>query len=461
MTLDALFQPESVAVIGASTHAGKIGRAIMRNFIEDGFHGRAYAVNPNAEEVMGRKSYDSVLDIDDDIDLAVVSIPPKFSNGAIQDCVEKDVDCVIVITSGYKEIGEDGKKRSEELAEILDGSDTRILGPNCIGIFDTHSGVDTLFVPTYKLERPEQGNIAIVTQSGALGATVLDMLAEMEVGISRFVSYGNQEDITEVELLDWLKEDDKTDAIAIYTEGLSDGREFLKKAREVTEEMPVIALKAGKFESGKSAVVSHTGSLAGSYEIYQGAFKQTGVLEAESLEELFDHSRALAYNEPMEGEKVAVITNGGGLGVLSADALEKRGLELAEFSKSTKKKLREIIPSYGNVENPLDLLGDANSRRYKEALDILKDEDNIDGFIIIPLLQLLPLESDVIDTIINFKESTDRPVVVSTAGGEYTKIHMKNLEEKEVAAYHEPEKAASSLESLYNYGKWKERSGKN
>ncbi|MFB6167172.1 MAG: acetate--CoA ligase family protein, partial [Candidatus Nanohaloarchaea archaeon] len=455
--LDSFFEPDKVAVIGASREGGKVGHSVLRNFVENRFEGEVYPVNPEADEILGLESYDSVKDVPGEVDLAVVTVPPSVSNDVIRECVEEEVDAVVVITSGYREIGGKGEERSEELKEILEGEDTRAVGPNCLGVWDAYSRVDTLFLPSYKMKRPPEGEIAIVTQSGAFGSAVLDLLADMEVGVSRFISYGNQVDVTEEELVNWLEEDEKTEAIAAYVEGASDGEKFLETLKSVTDDMPVVALKGGKYGSGKEAVSSHTGSLAGSYHVYQGAFRQSGVVEAGSVEELFDYSRALTYNEPLEGKNIAVVTNGGGFGVLTADALEREGLELAEFSSASRKQLRKVVPDYGNVENPLDLVGDADNKRYEKALNVIKNDENVDGVIIIPLLQPLPLESDVVDTIVNFREDYDKPVAVCMTGGEFTELHRNNLEKNEVAAYPDPDRAAKAMKALHSYGEWLDR----
>ncbi|MCJ7478699.1 MAG: CoA-binding protein [Candidatus Nanohaloarchaeota archaeon QJJ-7] len=455
MSLDSLFEPDNVAIIGASREGGKVGHSILRNFMEEDFGGEIYPVNPEADSILGLRSYESVLDIPGEVDLGVVTVPPTAANSVIEEAVEKGVNNLIVITSGYGEIGGEGVEREEELEDILEGSDTRLVGPNCLGVYDSFSGVDTLFLPSYKLKRPPEGDIAIVTQSGAFGSAVMDLLADMEVGISRFVSYGNQADVTETELLEWLDQDDETEAIAVYMEGVSDGEKFLEKARKVTEDKPIVALKGGKYGSGREAVSSHTGSLAGSYEVYRGVFSQARILEADNIEQLFDYSRALAYNKPLDGRNIAVVTNGGGFGVLTADALEEQGLKLAEYSTSTEEQLREAVPDYGNVENPLDLVGDADSKRYERSLEVLEKDPNIDGIIVIPLLQPLPLESDVIDAIVNFNEGYTEPLVVCMTGGEYTGVHAKNLEKNEVAAYSSPKRAVDAMEALYRYGDWR------
>lgn len=455
--LDAFFDPGNVAIIGASRDGDKIGHTIMRNFVENRFFGKIYPVNPNADEIMGYSCFDTVQNIDDDVELAVVSVPATIANDVIQDCVDADVDAVIVITSGYEEIGEDGMDRADELQEMLDGSDTRLLGPNCLGVWDAYSGVDTLFLPSYKLKRPPQGDVAIITQSGAFGSTMMDLLADMSVGVSRFISYGNQADVTERELLQWLQDDDKTDAVAVYMEGVSDGEAFVEQAAQVTDDMPVVTLKSGKHDSGQQAISSHTGSLAGSYNVYRGVFKQTGVVEATTTERLFDYTRALAYNQSLDGDRIAVVTNGGGYGVLTADALEERGLTLASFADDTADALQDIVPSYGNVTNPLDLIGDADADRYDAALEHVIHDDNVDGVIVIPLMQPLPLESDVVDTVINVSEETEKPVVACMTGGQYTELHRKNLEQNGIAAYTAPERAADAMQALYQYGEWTRR----
>jgi len=455
--IDALFTPDTIAVIGASRDGDKIGHSVMRNIVENRFAGQIIPVNPNADEVLGREAYNSVKDIPADVDLAVIAVPAGIANEAVTDCIAANVSSVIIISSGYKEIGETGKNRSDELQELLNGTDTRVLGPNCLGVWDAYSGVDTLFLPSYKLQRPPKGDIAIISQSGAFGSTLMDMLAEMEVGISRFISYGNQADITDIELLEWLQDDDETAAVAVYMEGVSDGEQFIETAKQVTPEMPIITLKAGKHDAGKQAVSSHTGSLAGSYDVYNGVFKQTGVIEATTVNKLYDYTRALAHNPVLDGKQIAVVTNGGGFGVLTADAIVQTGLEMADFSAETREALADVMPDHGTVGNPLDLIGDADAERYEEALGVLQSADEVDGVIVIPLLQPLPLNSAVVDTIINFREDYDKPVVACMTGSQFTELHMKNLERNNVPAYAAPTRAAGAMHALYRYGEWQRR----
>lgn len=453
MSIDAFFSPETVAVIGASREEGSVGNSILKN-LQESFKGETFPVNPNAEEIRGLKSYGSVKDIPDDVDHAVVALPTEIANKAVKECVEEEVPAVTVVTAGYKEAGEEGRKREEELKEIVKGSSTDLLGPNCLGIWDAYSGVDTLFLPSEKIEKPDEGNIALISQSGSVGSSLLDVGAEKGIGFSRFVSYGNQAVLNETDLIEWLAEDEKTAAIAVYMEGADNAREFYKKAKEVSIEKPIVVLKAGKFQSGMEAATSHTGSLAGSYQVYNGAFKQAGIVEAEEVEELFDLSKALAYQEPVEKGKIAVVTNGGGYGVLSSDAIESRDMELAKLSEETRETLEDIMPDFANITNPVDVIGDADSERYRKVLEAVGEDPEVQAVLAITLLQTAPMEPEIIEHLKDFKEETDKAVVGCTVGGTYTSKYMKELEDAEFPVFANPERAVAALEGLFQYGDW-------
>jgi len=455
--LESFFDASTIAVIGASRDPGKIGHSILRNFTEGKYGGTIYPVNPKADEILGHTAYESVKDTPEDVEHAIIAVPPAVANTVVQECVEEGVPAVTVVTAGYEEIGEKGAERQEELEQILDGSDTRLLGPNCLGIWDAYTGMDTLFLPEFKLERPPQGSIALISQSGATGSSVMDMAAEMDIGFSRFISYGNQADVTETDLLEWLAEDDDTEAIAVYMEGAKHGREFYERVKSYSGEKPIIVLKGGKSDGGSDAASSHTGSLAGSYQVYQGAFRQTGIVEAETVEQLFDKARALAYENPPEGGRVAVITNGGGYGVLTADAIDASALELASFTDETKAELDDVIPDYGNLKNPLDVIGDADPERFERALKIASQDPNVDCVLSISLLQPATMDSKIVETLSNFNDSFEKPMVACMVGGEYTNLHLKNLEHQKVPTFKAPERAVKALEGLLTYGSWKEQ----
>lgn len=452
--LDNFFEPESVAIIGASNTAGKVGHTILRNFKGSDFDGDVYPVNPSHDDILGFRCYDSLKEVPENVDQAIVTVPVKIANEIVKECVEQGVPAVTMITSGYEEVGDEGLKRQKELEKIIEGTDTRLLGPNCIGVWDAFSGTDTLFFTNLKLQRPPKGSIALVSQSGAVGGSVLDKAGEIGIGFSRFVSYGNQLDVSEADLIEWLSYDDETEAIAAYIEGVDDGERFYKVLEDVSYRKPVIILKSGKSEKGSKAASSHTGSLAGSYQVYKGMFQQLGVIEAESIDQLFDKSTIMAYENPPDGKNVAVITNGGGHGVLSADMIESNGLELAEFSDETEEKLDEIMPDYGNVNNPLDVIGDADIDRYRKALEVIAKDPNVDSILAIVLLQLGTMDSDIIEVFTHFNDTHDKPMVSCMMGGEYTYLHMKNLEHNKVPTFTTPERAVSALKGLCEYGEW-------
>lgn len=449
--LDFFFRPKSVAVIGASRDREKIGYCVLRE-MKKRYKGRVYPINPRARSIMGLKCYSSVKDLGD-LDLAVITVPCRVVPLVLRECVERGIEAVVIITSGYSETGKEGSDREEELKRIIRGSRTRVIGVNCLGIYDAYSGVDTLFLPESKFRRPGRGGISFITQSGAFGSTILDLMSFEGIGISKFVSYGNQTDVKENELLEYLDRDRKTRVIVAYIEGVSDGRRFMEVAGKAVKNTPVVIFKAGKTEMGSRAASSHTGSLAGSYRIYEAAFKQTGVLEAQSVEEMFDFAKVLEFLKPPKGDRIAVVTNGGGFGVIISDAVIRNGLKLANFSGESRRRLRGILPGYANIHNPLDLIGDADKERYEKALNVLIKDPNVDGVIAIPLLQTFSLEPGVIDVIAGIKKRTGKPIIACATGGGYIRRHLARLEGKGVPAYISPERAVRAMKALAYYGR--------
>ena len=443
------FNPKSVAIIGASEHPKKLGHVVMKNFIDFDFEGPVFPVNPKGGKVLGRKCYQSVLDIPKKVDMAIILVPPHVSNDVVRECVRKKIPAVVMITAGYREIGAEGITREQELKKILNNTKTRLVGPNCIGLFDPYARVDTLFLPGYKLKRPSQGSIAFISQSGAFGAAILDWAATEGIGISHFVSYGNRVDIDETDLINYLVRDKKTKAILVYVEGARNGRALYECMKKASRKKPIIVHKAGKYAAGTLAASSHTGSLAGSYNVFKAAIKQAGAIEAETSEDMFDIARALAYQPIPKGKKVAVVTNGGGFGVLTADALEKYGFELPAFNKKATQKVASIMPDYATTHNPLDLIGDADVNRYDVALKAAMESDNIDAIIVCILLQTAPLEPEIVEVISGVNEKRKKPLLVVSSGGEYTQILLRTLEKEGIPAYPSPERAVRSLKALF------------
>jgi acetyl coenzyme A synthetase (ADP forming)-like protein len=454
MTFEKFFSPSSVAIIGASHTKGKIGYAIAENFVRESFKGRVYAVNPDTTPILGLPTYKSVLDIPDEIDLGVIVVPAILVAKVLKECVKKKIPSVIIISGGFSEMGDRGKKLEEQLKKIFEKSKTKVIGPNCVGVYDSTTKVDTLFLAIDRLKRPKQGNIAFISQSGAVGSTILDWLSVEGVGISKFVSYGNAIDVNETQLLSFLGQDETTKVIAVYLEGIkSDGKEFMKIAKQVAKKKPIVVLKAGKTAKGGQAVASHTGSLAGSERIFAAVFKQTGIVEAQNWEELVDFAKAFSMQPLPKGERLAIVTDGGGFGVLATDEAERQNIKLPEPGSLMIKSLKSKLPSYVSLHNPLDITGDATTERYQIVLEeILKKE--FDGVIVIALMQVPTLDNKIIDTLISMKKF-GKPILCCMIGSEFTERAEKTLENNEIPVYQTPERAVRTFSSLVYYAQKK------
>lgn len=452
MDLDAFFGPKSVAVVGASREPRKFGHVIFKNFVESEFKGKAYPVNPNAESILGFKAYPSLEAIPSELDLAVIAVPAASVPHIIDECVSKGVKAAIIVSGGFREVGKKGEQLELEIRQKSKDSALRIIGPNCIGVYNPTNHVDTLFLPRYRLRRPKEGPIAFVSQSGAFGSAVLDWAASQDIGISKFISIGNKIDVDEVDLLNYLVDDPLTKCITVYVESISRGREFLKIAREVAQNKPLVVLKGGVTKDGASAALSHTGSLAGSAKVCEGAFEQAGVIQAQTVDELFDYARALAYQPvPKVQKDIAIVTNGGGFGVISTDEVSELGLKLARFSPETTKTLQAKLPEYSTVRNPLDLVGDADVERYRTALNAVASDSNVGVVLVIVLMQTSFIESDVVDAITESQVTYGKSTIVCTIGGDFTQILVKMLEENRIPSYTTPERAVNAINALIKY----------
>jgi acetyl coenzyme A synthetase (ADP forming)-like protein len=457
MALEPFFNPKTVAVVGASRKPRKFGHVIFKNFVDSEFKGNVYPINPEAETILGLKAYTSVVDVPDELDLTVIAVPAPKVPSIVDDCVSKDVKAAVIISGGFKEVGGKGAKLESEIKEKIEGRNLRIIGPNCIGVYDPMNQVDTLFLPKYRLRRPKQGPIAFISQSGAFGAAALDWATSQEIGISKFISIGNKVDVDEVDLLNYLADDPQTKCVTLYIEGISRGRAFLDAAAKALKTKPIVVLKGGMTEEGARATLSHTGSLAGSAKIYEGAFKGAGIIAAQTVDELFDYARVLAYQPvPANQKDIAVVTNGGGFGVISTDEISRMGLKLAEFSSNTLERLKESLPDYAIPHNPLDLVGDADVERYRIALDAVSSDPNVGIILVIVLLQTSYIESDVVDAISESSVASGKPIVVCTIGGDFTQMLVKMLEEDQIPAYPTPGRAVGAINSLLQYSKARE-----
>ncbi len=456
--LRPFFDPKAVAIIGATNKKGKVGNVIFENFKRNKergiFKGNIYPVNPKLDEIDGYKVYHSVRELPDDTDLAVISIPAPFVPATMRDIAEKGIKAVIIITGGFGELGEEGKKLEQEILEIARGNGIRVIGPNCVGVYVPDTGVDTVFLPESKMDRPKSGPIAFVSQSGAFAAAMLDWAAMAGIGIGKMVSYGNKIDVDDADLMDYFLHDDKINVVTFYIEGVKDGRKFMESAKRITRVKPVVALKSGRTEYGARAASSHTGSLAGSDKIYDAVFKQTGIIRAEDFEHMFDLAKAFAAlkDKLPKGDRIGIITDGGGAGVMASDAVAKFGLRMAELSEETIKFLREHFPPHAVPGNPTDVVGDTDAERYRIALEGFTRDPNVDAIVVIVLFQVPLLEEEkVIEILADYQRKSDKPIVAVAMGGRKTSRYARLLEEKGVPVYPTPERGVRAMAGLVRY----------
>jgi len=451
--LDAFFHPQSVAVIGASRDPEKLGYAVLANLKEGGYPGRLYPVNPKADEILGLKAYPSVLDIPDPVDLAVVVIPYRFVPAVLEQCGQKGVRAVVVISAGFREAGREGLERERELVEIARKYHLRLIGPNCLGVIDTGTPLNA----TFAAGMPPAGPIAFMSQSGALGTAVLDMALAGRIGFSKFVSLGNKADVSEIDLLEAWGDDPASRVILIYVEGLPDGQRFIQVARKVTRHKPVVAIKSGVTKSGSRAVSSHTGSLAGSEAAYKAAFRQAGVIRATSMEALFDYARAFAYQPLLKGDRIGIVTNAGGPGILATDALEHAGLEIPRLARETVGALEAHLPGAASAANPVDVLGDALADRYEHAIRLVLADPNVDGLIVIVTPQAMTEIERTAHVVGRMARETDKPVLGCFMGEARIEAGIEVLRQYGVPNYPFPERAAAALAAMSAYRRERER----
>ncbi len=373
--LEGLFDPSSIAVIGASRKEGKVGHKLLSNILQSGYDGEVYPVNPKGGEALGKKLYRSVEEIPEPVDLAVIVVPAKIVKETVHQCGEIGVKHLIIISSGFSEIGEVEEERA--LVEEARRYGMRVLGPNVFGIYSAKSELNATFGPS----EIEKGSIAVLSQSGALGIALIGKTAQQYLGLSAIVSIGNKADIDDIDLVDYFSRDDESEVIMIYMEGMENGREFMEKVEDLEEDKTVIILKSGRSEKGATAVASHTGSLAGSDRIFSSAFKQCGVLRAEELREAFNWSRAFSNSPLPEKDNAVVVTNGGGIGVLSADAAEKYGVKLLDDQTHLKETFGDVIPPFGSTKNPVDITGQAGKEEYERSLRCAYESEEIGSVI--------------------------------------------------------------------------------
>ena len=454
--LENFFKPDAVAVVGASIKHMKLGNQILENLLKDGFPGRIFPINAKADSttrIMGIKAYPSLVEVPQPIDLAIVVVPSRGVLSVIQDCGAKGIDSVVIISAGFKEVDEQGAKLESELLKLSNNLGIHILGPNVLGIIDAHHHLNASFAPA----SPSPGNIALLSQSGALGCVILDKTEGEGIGLSKFISLGNKVDLDEVDFLAMLKDDAQTDVILGYLEGIKRGRDFISVAKEVTSQKPVVMIKAGRSDQGKRAASSHTGSLAGQDEAYDVAFQASGIIRANSLREAIDLARGFSSQPIPQGKRVLLLTNGGGAGIMATDACEQFSLELANLEDETKEKLKEKLPHDSSVANPIDILGDAKSDRYEIALEAILTDPNVDGVIVLLTPQSGSDEDETARLIIKISPGTKKTILTCFMGQKKVKGAIKILQNHGIPNYADPEDAVRVFEAMFRYGEWLKR----
>jgi acetyl coenzyme A synthetase (ADP forming)-like protein len=453
--LEAFFDPKSIAVIGASKSPEKLGYAVLDNLVNGGYAevGKIYPINPKADQILGQKAYPTVSDVPGKIDLAVIVIPYAYVPSVLEECGKKKIPAVVVISAGFREAGMEGVERELELIEIAKKYQLRLIGPNCLGIIDTFTPVNASF----SAGTPPQGPMAFMSQSGALGTAILDWAQAGRLGLAKFVSLGNKADVSEVDLLQAWEDDEDTNVILMYSEGLPNGQEFIKVAREVTKKKPVVAIKSGVTKSGSRAVSSHTGSLAGSEQAYQAAFNQAGVLRANDMASMFDMALALGYQPLLQADRIAIITNAGGPGILATDALERSGMNLARLENQTIQALEQYLPDAASAANPVDVLGDARSDRYRFALETVSKDPNVNGIMVVLTPQAMTEIEETARAVGELSQSISKPVLACFMGEAKVEDGIRILREYDVPNYSFPERASLAFRAMSNYREIKNR----
>ena len=442
-TLDAFFNPKSIAVIGASRKPGKIGFEILHNLKLSGFEGDVFPINPNAKSILGLKTYESVSAASSPIDLAVIAIPAAMVESIVEQCGKAGVKAIVIITSGFGEIGEsDLENRIVRKARSFG---TRVMGPNTFGVFSAKSKMNCTFGP----HRVLSGKTAFITQSGALGLALMSWTTEEKYGVSAIVSIGNKADVDDADLLEHFANDQNTKSILIYMEGLKDGRKFYNVSKRVSEKKPIVVIKAGRSKSGAAAVSSHTGAIAGQDRIFDVAFKEAGILRADTMSQAFDWIQSINENPIPKGENIVIMTNGGGIGVLATDRCERMGMNLMKIPEDLKSQLSTVIPSFGSLRNPIDMTANADEETYRKALEVLIEREDVHSIIAL-FCQTANIDPVIVaDSLIATEGAkTKKPITSAFVGGYNANVAYNRMMEKGFASYPTAERAVDGIYPL-------------
>jgi acetyltransferase len=445
--LDAMFAPSSVAVIGATSDSGTVGRAVLENLLHGKFQGKVYAVNAQHPEVLGLKSYASIRDIPGTVDLAVVATPAATVPQLIGECVDAGARSAVVISAGFRECGAEGLALEQQIQEQLRRSSMCLIGPNCLGIMNPAIGLNATFAKA----APKAGNVALLSQSGALLTAILDWSAREQVGFSAIVSTGSMLDVGWGDLIYYFGDDPHTKSILIYMESVGDARSFLSAAREVALTKPIIVIKAGRSEAASRAAASHTGALTGSDEVLDAAFRRSGVLRVHNIADLFYMAEVLGRQPRPKGPRLTILTNAGGPGVLATDSLVANGGELAELSSESLRRLDEFLPPHWSHNNPIDVLGDADPERYARALEIASQDPNSDGLLVILAPQGMADPAEVAERLKPYAKQSGKPVLASWMGGNSVTAGEAALNSAGIPTFPYPDTAARAFTYMWRY----------
>jgi acetyltransferase len=445
--LDFIFNPSAVAIVGASENEKKIGHVILRNLVQQGYKGKIFPVNPKRKEILGITCYPSVTQISEKIDLAIIVVPAKAVPSVMQDCAKAEVKGVVIITAGFREIGEEGAKLEQEIIEIAKNSGIKIVGPNCLGVINTLINMNATFAP----DLPPKGRVSFFSQSGALGVALIDWAIENNFGFGKFVSLGNKADLNESDFLEYFGNDPETDIILGYIEDVKDGKRFLEIAQRVAKIKPVIIIKSGSTEAGARAASSHTGALAGSDRAFTEAFKKAGIIRVNGIRELFEIAEIFKSGKLPKGKRLLVITNAGGPGIIAADTADKMGLRLDPMSRESIEDLIDKLPPTASLYNPIDVIGDATSERYRVVLERAIKDPLVEGICVILTPQAVTDVENIAQEIVEKDKQTDKPIFACFIGGKKVKEGVRILKEANIPCYEDPLIAISAYKKLVDF----------
>src|SRR5215831_1365210 len=445
--LDVFFSPKTVAVVGATENQNSVGRTLLWNLVTSPFGGTVYPVNPKRPSVLGVKAYPTISDIPEAVDLAVIVTPPPSIPGIIRECGENGVRGAVVISAGFKEIGPEGAVLEKKLLEEAEAANIRVIGPNCLGVMSPLSGMNATFATT--VARP--GSVGFISQSGALCTAVLDWSLKEMVGFSAFISVGSMVDVGWGDLIYYLGNDPKTRSIVIYMETIGNARSFISAAREVALNKPIIVIKPGRTAAAAKAAASHTGSLTGSDEVLEAAFRRSGVLRVNNIADLFYMAEVLSKQPSPKGPRLTIVTNAGGPGVLACDALISGGGELTELSPETMEAFNQVLPATWSHNNPVDIIGDASPERYAKALEIAAKDPNSDGMLVILTPQAMTDPTQIAEQLKPLAKQEGKPVIASWMGGVDVAAGEEILNRANIPTFPYPDTAARAFNYMWKY----------